>query len=222
MEKGAASNHIIISSNYHKFLSSYCHSLAEQCYTPARVYLQLPPGNSPVGSSYFFCIESVPWGSSCSQDQINPFPDRAEGNPPPSTRCQQLQGQTSSLALHLWLSPEFSYLPLAFNCLWKCGLSRTQELYLCAVLLFLVGQRCIGISSLMGRQNNRDVPHLCNKHTLPSCTTLTLWNPIMDQTSKNPSKQAELHHWRACPAHVTQIWWQAIKSQSTHLSWWTP
>ena len=194
MEKGAVSNHITRSSNYHKFLSSYCHSLAEQCYTPARAYLQLPPENSPLGSSYFFfCIESVPRGSSCSQDQINPFPDRAGGNPPLFTHCQQLQGPTSPLALHLWLSPEFSHLPLAFSCLWTCGLSRTQELYPCTVLLFLVGQRRIGISSLVGRQNNRDLPHLCNKHTFPSCAPPTLGNPVTDQISKNPNTQ-ELHH----------------------------
>lgn len=73
MEKGAASNHIIISSNYHKFLSSYCHSLAKQGYTPARVYLQLPPGNSPVGSSYFFVLNQCPEAVAAAKTNLIPF-----------------------------------------------------------------------------------------------------------------------------------------------------
>lgn len=67
LQKGAGSNHVISSVSYHKFLSSYWHCLAEQGCTPAE-YLQLPPKDSPLGSSYFFCIESMPRGRSCSQD----------------------------------------------------------------------------------------------------------------------------------------------------------
>ena len=167
--------------------------LSNATHQQERIYSCLPGTAHWAAATFFFCIESGHRGSSCSQDQINPFPDRAGGNPPLFTHCQQLQGPTSPLALHLWLSPEFSHLPLAFSCLWMCGLSRTQELYLCTVLLFLVGQRCTGISSLVGRQNNRDLPHLCNKHTFPSCAPPTLGNPVTDQISKNPNKQ-ELHH----------------------------
>lgn len=176
---------------------------------------QLPPPTAHWAAATLLVVNS-PWGSSCRQDQINPFSDGEEGNTPASTCCQQLQGQ-SSLG---FASLTRSWILLFTSCLWTCGLGRTQELYLYTVLLFLVGHRCVGISSLVGRQNNRDVPHLCNKHIFPSWTP-TLWNPVTDQTSKNPSKQAELHQWRACQAHVIQVWWQAVKSQSTHLSRWT-
>lgn len=213
MEQGAVSNHSC-SSNYHKFLSSSCHSLAEQCYTSAAVYSLLPATAHWAAATVL--VVNSPWGSSCRQDQINPFPDGEEGNAAPSTHCQQLQGQTSLG----FAPPTLSWILLFTSCLWTWGLSRTQELYLCPVLLFLVGDRCVGISSLVGRQNNSDVLHLCNKHIFPSCTP-TLWIPVTDQVSKNPSKQAELHQWRACQAQVIQVWWQAVKSQSTHLSWWT-
>lgn len=147
MEEGAGSNHIGSSCNYHKFLSSYCCSLAEQRYAPAGVYLQLPPGTAHRAAATPCALDQCPEVAPAAKTKLIPFLIAQK-----ATRCQQRQGHVSPLALHLCLSPEFSYLPLAFSCLWMCRLSRTQELYLCAVLLFLVGQRCIGISSLVGRQ----------------------------------------------------------------------
>lgn len=130
---------------------------------------------------------------------MNPFPYRAGGNPAPSY-CP------TSLGLASWLSTEFSYLPLAFTHLWTHGPSRTPDLCLCTGFYSWEVKGMLGFHPPLsvGKQNSRDGPHLCNKHTL-SCCTPALWKSLMDHISTNPSKQAELHHWRACQGHVTQV-----------------
>lgn len=123
-QKGAVSNHVISSINYQKFLSSYWHSPAEQCYTPARV-LTAASWEQPVRQQLLFCIESVPWSRSCSQDQINPSPDRAEAayhHLPTANNCRDKYLP--------WLSAPDSRLPLGFRHLWTHGLKlNLQELY---------------------------------------------------------------------------------------------
>lgn len=128
---------------------------------------------------------------------MNPSPDRARGNPAPS-HCPQQQGQTLPWA---WHPGSLLNSLLSFLLLLIYGHRDPAELQACACAQVFIPGRSnhVGISSFVGRQNSRDGPHLCNKHTFPCCTP-ALWKPLMDQISTDPNRQAELHHWRACQA----------------------